>query len=414
MTLSQYGQLIHVKHDGDTKTVERVSFNQTDLVKHYDEKWLQDKIFTNPGALPLKQLDPSFGPLIPVCRELNTGAGPIDILFVNKDGMLTLVECKLWRNPEARRKVVGQILDYAKELSQWDYEDIQREVSRSLNEKGNHLFRLVSGFHKEVGEADFVDNVAKNLKEGKFLLIILGDGITQGVEAITEFIQGHAGLHFTFGLVEAAIYEMHDGYLIQPRVLAKTFTINRYVISVDAPDGQNVQLNELDGPQADMPVSSGDPSENRKESLQVWQRFLPQLHLDDSSQQLPNPRLNAYLIFNICSLPKEVWLLIYRDKQNATTAVVVNFKTNSTLARQIYDTLLKEREIIDPEIGYPVEWKENPGESEGPHISVTKQFEKPLAEAEVDEQIAWLSDYTNTFVNAFRHRIEQIIRELNI
>ncbi len=34
-----------------------------------------------------------------------------------------LVEAKLWRNPEARRKVIGQILDYAKELSRWNYED---------------------------------------------------------------------------------------------------------------------------------------------------------------------------------------------------------------------------------------------------------------------------------------------------
>ena len=28
-----------------------------------------------------------------------------------------LIECKLWRNPEARREVVGQILDYAKVLT---------------------------------------------------------------------------------------------------------------------------------------------------------------------------------------------------------------------------------------------------------------------------------------------------------
>jgi len=32
------------------------------------------------------------------------------------DSGFTIGECKLWRNPEARRKAVGQVLDYAKDL----------------------------------------------------------------------------------------------------------------------------------------------------------------------------------------------------------------------------------------------------------------------------------------------------------
>jgi hypothetical protein len=48
-----------------------------------------------------------------------TPAGPLDALFINRHGALGLVKCKLWRNPQARREVVGQILDYAKELARW-------------------------------------------------------------------------------------------------------------------------------------------------------------------------------------------------------------------------------------------------------------------------------------------------------
>ena len=50
-------------------------------------------------------------------------------------GRLTLAEFKLWRNPQARREVIGQILDYAKELASWRYADLQREVSRTRQEK---------------------------------------------------------------------------------------------------------------------------------------------------------------------------------------------------------------------------------------------------------------------------------------
>ena len=64
--------------------------------------------------------------------DLNTPVGLLDILMVTPNGKLVIIETKLWRNPEARRKVIAQILDYAKELSRWNYEDLQRELNRRL------------------------------------------------------------------------------------------------------------------------------------------------------------------------------------------------------------------------------------------------------------------------------------------
>ena len=63
-----------------------------------------------------------LGP-VPICIELNTPAGPIDNFMVTASGLPVLAECKLWRNPQGRREVVGQILDYAKELSRWSLSD---------------------------------------------------------------------------------------------------------------------------------------------------------------------------------------------------------------------------------------------------------------------------------------------------
>jgi hypothetical protein len=92
-----------------------------------------------------------------------------------------IVEAKLWRNPEARRKVIGQILDYAKELSRWDYQDLQREISRATGRKGNVLYDLVKDQHPTITEAEFVDDVTRTLAKGRYLLLILGDGIREGV-----------------------------------------------------------------------------------------------------------------------------------------------------------------------------------------------------------------------------------------
>jgi RecB family endonuclease NucS len=69
-------------------------------------------------------VDPGFGPLIPLCRELRTEAGPIDVAYIDTRGQLILVETKLWRNNEARRKVIAQVLDYARALKRWTYADL--------------------------------------------------------------------------------------------------------------------------------------------------------------------------------------------------------------------------------------------------------------------------------------------------
>jgi hypothetical protein len=80
----------------------------------YSEEWLQRLLFRHPESLPIAEIDASFSGLIPLCMELDTNAGPIDAVFVTPSGRLALLETTLWRNPEARREVIGQILDYAK------------------------------------------------------------------------------------------------------------------------------------------------------------------------------------------------------------------------------------------------------------------------------------------------------------
>ena len=86
-----------------------------------DEATLQDLLFRHPQTLPIASIDPANVGAVAVCRELSTQAGYVDALYVNSQGCLTLAEFRLWRNPQAWRKVIGQILDYAKEIAAWNY-----------------------------------------------------------------------------------------------------------------------------------------------------------------------------------------------------------------------------------------------------------------------------------------------------
>ena len=90
------------------------------------------------------------------------------------------------------------------------------------------------GFAPESAEAArFIDALSQSLKRGDLLLLIVGDGIREGVGAITDFLEGHASLHFTFGLVEMAIFQMPDGgQLVQPRVLAQSTIVRRIVVDL--------------------------------------------------------------------------------------------------------------------------------------------------------------------------------------
>ena len=273
MSDEQYATPILVGDNGRSSTLERlpVSGQGSD----YNEAFIQKLAFEHPGCLPVSEIDRAYEGLIPVCCELNTPAGPLDVLYVTPKGRLVVAEAKLWRNPEARRKVVGQILDYAKELSRWDYEDLQREVSRATGMKGNALFNIVAQQHKDVDEASFVDEVTRSLKSGRFLLLILGDGIREGVGAIGEFLEKAGNLEFTFGLVELALYKtQNQSVLVQPRVLAKTVIIKRSIVSLK--EGQ-LYLEE----DTEEQEQSTEPTELEKFYLGFWPELLSELKLDD-------------------------------------------------------------------------------------------------------------------------------------
>jgi hypothetical protein len=202
------------------------------------EKWMQELLFKYPGLLPIHEIEPAFRGLIPIARELRTSRGPLDLCFVNPEGNITLVETKLWNNPEARRQVVAQIIDYATEVSRWSYSELVSAIRQANESEASDPLasaaRAVAG--EEFSEADFTDAVSRNLAGGKFLLLIVGDGIHEGVEDMVEFLQRTPQLGFTLGLVEIALFKVgalaEDGFFVQPRVITRTREVIRAIVEV--------------------------------------------------------------------------------------------------------------------------------------------------------------------------------------
>ena len=94
----------------DGNSGERTEFKKLSIStdSEYDERWLQERLFEDLTLLNV--IDPSFDriSIVPLCREFTLHDSVrkvfLDILAVTETGQLVLVECKLWKNPQARRK----------------------------------------------------------------------------------------------------------------------------------------------------------------------------------------------------------------------------------------------------------------------------------------------------------------------
>lgn len=357
-----------------------------------------------PSSLPISEIDPMFANPVPICMELNTPAGPIDNFMVTPSGLPILVECKLWRNPEGRREVVGQILDYAKELSRWSSSDVQREVSRRLKQDGNPLLELVRAADPSVDEVSFNDALTANLRRGRFLLLIVGDGIREGVEAIAEYLQAHAGLHFSLGLVEMPIYALPDGgKIVVPRVLARTAVITRTVVAVPAGFA-------IDGPQAPSGEADVDPDRTALSDTQqqFWASFLSTLHLDDPDQAIPRPPRQGYFTLSLPSPGGSAWLTVYRDTRLNEVGV---FLTSSRGGPGEYAMLaiVDDAASVLQEIGGTAELRYS---REGrPRIADSIRVSS-LDDLEIrNRAFAWLAERVNTFVNVMRPRVRSAVAD---
>lgn len=224
-----------VSEDGRVLGVRKIP--RKTLKQGYSEDLLQELIHTTPEILPAGQVDSRVQePLASLAREVSTPSGPIDNLMISPNGYPVIVETKLWRNPEARRKVVAQLLDYAAQVRGWSYEDLESVWKKKSSYAGS-LWSFVQPPDLDV-EADWVDVVSENLRLGRFLLLIVGDGIRAAAQQLGAVLNGYPDFQFRLGLVELRLYPTSETeIMILPSCIAKTTEIERAVVRIEESQG---------------------------------------------------------------------------------------------------------------------------------------------------------------------------------
>lgn len=151
-----------------------------------------------PELLSGDQIDPSSPrKWILVRREMavpseENGGGPwsLDHLFLDQDGVPTLVEVKRKADSRIRREVVGQMLDYAANcVVYWPVEGLQADLeATSAAQEKSSAEALSEVLGPEASEAEFWLKVKTNLEAGRIRLLFVADAIPPELRRIIEFL----------------------------------------------------------------------------------------------------------------------------------------------------------------------------------------------------------------------------------
>ena len=159
------------------------------------EDALQTFLENYPQIIPGKQIDPgSDDPprFVLLRREMPVGGWSLDHLFADQRGILTLVETKLFQNPESRREVIGQIIESAANATEFWSGGSARQKATEFWSNQKQPRELDKVFQEEFGgdldTEDFWEKVEENLKHGKMRLIIATDELRPELRRMIEYL----------------------------------------------------------------------------------------------------------------------------------------------------------------------------------------------------------------------------------
>ena len=124
--------------------------------------------------------------------EGGAGRWALDHLFLDQDGIPTLVEVKRSTDTRIRREVVGQLLDYAANaVMYWPLDSIRGQFEMACIASGRVPEAAVQELVGPEGDTEaFWQLVQDNLRTGRVRLVIVADMIPTELQRIVEFLNG--------------------------------------------------------------------------------------------------------------------------------------------------------------------------------------------------------------------------------
>ncbi|MEA3510778.1 MAG: hypothetical protein U9R51_05015, partial [Actinomycetota bacterium] len=186
------GKIYLVGDDGELLTMQEEPYEA--------EALLQRLLAEYPDLLAGDQMRPSAPRRwLLVSRELSVpddesekARWSLDHLFIDQEGIPTLVEVKRSSNTQIRREVVGQMLDYAANgTNYWSLDHITSAFDRRCERDGldpDDAIGVFLGDNTEWEASGFWQAVKTNLQAGRVRLVFVADRIPSELRRIIEFL----------------------------------------------------------------------------------------------------------------------------------------------------------------------------------------------------------------------------------
>jgi hypothetical protein len=194
----------------------------------YDtEALLQELIAKHPHLLAGEDSEDLGNPWLLVRREAAVydeedaaSRGSLDHLFIDGDGVPTLVEVKRATDTRIRREVVGQLLDYAANSGHWTVDRLKGWFDARCRADGLTPADVLATHTSDPEE--LWENVRTNLAAGRLRLVFLADEIPPALRRIIEFLNGQMTECEVIAIEVRQYLGEQDQRIVVPRVLGQT------------------------------------------------------------------------------------------------------------------------------------------------------------------------------------------------
>lgn len=151
------------------------------------------------------------------------GRWALDHLFLDQDGIPTLVEVKRSTDTRIRREVVGQMLDYAANAAlYWPVSEIRRQFEhRCEQDETDPTIEIQEFLGPEIDPEKFWTDVKTNLDARRLRLLFVADQIPPELQHIIEFLNDQMTPTEVLGL-ELKQYCGENRRTLVPRIIGRT------------------------------------------------------------------------------------------------------------------------------------------------------------------------------------------------
>jgi hypothetical protein len=219
---------------GQIFLVQGTKLVRLDEAPYEDEDSLQALLAEHPDLLAGDQIDSASPRRWLLLRreagipdsEGGANRWSVDHLFLDQDGVPTLVEVKRSTDTRIRREVVGQMLDYAANAVRfWPMDAIRARFEAGFEEaaedKREVIAALLGPDAGDDAEEELWQRVKTNLQAGRLRLVFVADEIPTELRRIVEFLNAQMDPAEVLA-VEVKRFSGDDVTTLVPRVVGQT------------------------------------------------------------------------------------------------------------------------------------------------------------------------------------------------